>query len=738
MPTEAAAAPQQTVTFAPTVSTSAPVAELEYNERNSWGEPWDDAEPFPDQKDSPTATSAPSGTGAAATTASPLAVPAAESIPVENEFWGDQDDDALFDEDEHANEKWDETPVGQATTGALATMSLHDQEAAATSEGTETHTHFEHHSHQQPSPSRFGAPPMFSGAPSPSSTSPFGYSLQTHASTTATSFTSSQSPVYQRTTPAASEVPSRPSSAQGVHFASELPPSASDAATPTMTAGSSVAFTGRDEYAPDAPPVSPFHSDNITQEANESYFASTSPAKPADAGAADAFTQPPQSEQPTFDVRASAEHHHFASSDDQAATSPSKDWASEQSHTNETYTASSTSGHWSASAASPHKPEQFSGGFYDQQPQQQPEHTESVASVQFETNHVSESHHQYSGAAHHDGTTANGFESSADAAFRFSGANASRDDAQFYASVRDHETSSTASIGGDVSSAGATFGGSDYVRSETYSDGTFSETRSMFGSSNASTAFGTDFPSVSEGFSAAATTFGGSDYVSDGQFSDGNVSETPSLNDATHPGLETSPEHLDTHYEQQQTYYSETHRADDHSSDDNDASRFAMSSSSSSHASAAFGGGFPPASPAGLFNHESSSAAASDDANPFASSSSTTMFGASPFASAPIESSTGTGATEAVPNAASLFGETAGSDVPNPFGDQSAASSIVEKELPVADADNLFASSPTAAGFGAGSFDQPPQQYDQGYQQSYDQVRPSDPSGSLLPRALVV
>jgi len=97
--------------------------------------------------------------------------------------------------------------------------------------------------------------------------------------------------------------------------------------------------------------------------------------------------------------------------------------------------------------------------------------------------------------------------------------------------VRDMDGSSIRSYG--VSSAGATFGGSERVSEGPFSDGTASETPSIVDSSNASTAFGTDFPSVSEGqFSAPGTTFGGSDNVSD-QFSDGNASETTSVSEST-------------------------------------------------------------------------------------------------------------------------------------------------------------------------------------------------------------
>lgn len=97
--------------------------------------------------------------------------------------------------------------------------------------------------------------------------------------------------------------------------------------------------------------------------------------------------------------------------------------------------------------------------------------------------------------------------------------------------TRDMDGSSIRSYG--VSSAGATFGGSERVSEGPFSDGTASETPSIVDSSNASTAFGTDFPSVSEGqFSAPGTTFGGSDNVSD-QFSDGNASETTSVSEST-------------------------------------------------------------------------------------------------------------------------------------------------------------------------------------------------------------
>ncbi|TYZ56946.1 hypothetical protein PybrP1_002822 [[Pythium] brassicae (nom. inval.)] len=347
--------------------------------------------------------------------------------------------------------------------------------------------------------------------------------------------------------------------------------------------------------------------------------------------------------------------------------------------------------HWRSAAASPSKEAHFGNTYF--------QHGETVASVHFATSGVESENAHFGGQGQ--------------SAFRYD-ENASRDEAQFYASVRNHEGGSTASIGGDVSSAGATFGGSDYVRSDTFSDGTFSETRSIFGSSNASTAFGTDFPSVSEGFSAAATTFGGSDYVSDGQYSDGNVSESPSLNGSLHPSVETNSE-LPRHAGEEEQFFGE---------DNDDENPFEMSGNSGSTFDDAY-----PSTPSvgGLFDQDSG---ASEAANPFASSPSVSFaasasepsFQATPFG-ASASASTADAATASVQSAASLFGATVGSDVANPFGEQPTPS-FAEKELDVADAGDLFASSPTAAAFGGGggsSFNEPSQHYSEQSYQSYDQ-----------------
>lgn len=603
---------------------AAPASELAYVERNSWGESWDDADVFPDQKSSPVAAAASAVPSAGDGATALLSAPVPESIPVENEFWGDQDDDALFDEDEHANDKWDETPVVQATADELAALSLQDNEAASTGEVTRPYDH----------------------------QAPFG-------------------------------------------------------------SGSTVAFSGRVEYAPDPSSQSRVDDDRHTKEIPESgacagYFAS-SPVKDPHAGSSFAGTSssiPPPHEvesanypahenaslEDTFDYHEQHQHYTQSGEADDAAV-VQKNWDDEQ-HAPETR--EDHSAHWSADVASPSKEAQFGNSFYP--------HSETVASVQFETATLEGESSRFSG---HEQSIAFGY-----------GGNSSREEAQFYASVRNHEGSSTASIGGDVSSAGATFGGSDYVRSDTFSDGTFSETRSIIGSSNASTAFGTDFPSVSEGFSAAATTFGGSDYVSDGQFSDGNVSESPSLNESSHPSVEANSE-LPRSGEEQ--YFGGDQ-------DDDEVNPFEMSGNSGS----TFDEGYPPTpSAGGLFDQDSG---ASEEANPFASSSvsfaasSEQSFEAAPFGAPPVAS-----ANEAEPksvqSAASLFGATAGSDVPNPFGEQS-TDSFAEKELQVAEAGDLFASSPMAAAFSRGSFNEPSQHFnDQGYQ-SYDQVRHR--SGSVV------
>lgn len=663
------------MTFAASVPPPAPAApmpvadELEYTERNSWGEPWEDAEPFPDQK-SPSSVAA-GATGKATTVSSvpsPLnvAAAAAESIPITNEFWGDQDNNALFDEDEHANEKWDETPVVED----LAKLSLQqdqNKEAASTEEPAESQQQF----HPPPPPISSFAPATYSAESSPSR---FGYSQQAHSQ-----FQSSSSPSYGAHTGYGGNSP--------VGFAG------ASLAHPGVTFGSTPPTTVAPPESPVSAPATAFHDEKPVQgSAQETYFAS-SPAKDEVQG----FSQP-QTEYSEYHLHAtsgfesnSTDGYHQQVDQQQApSTDPQKDWQERAPQTE--------NAPWTSSSASPSKDDQFNSNanFY--------QHGGTVPVVQFEPTHVEGDDEQDTASV------APPFDSAAGAdAFHYRN-NSSREEAQFYASVRDHERSSAASVGGDVSSAGATFGGSDYVGDGAFSDGNFSETRSIVGSSNASTAFGTDFPSVSEGFSAAATTFGGSDYVSDGQFSDGNVSETPSLNDSSNPSAEAGSSGPPLSNEGQNNYFG------DDADNNCEPNPFDMSGNSSS-----------------AFNQDSvaTGGASEEEVNPFASSSSSVQFASSsdqsfqssPFGAPPVESSTSQG--DYVPTSASLFGATTGSDVPNPFGDSS-SSAFAEKELPVAVADDLFASSPSAAGFGGGSsFGQPPQQYnDQGYQhhhQSYDQ-----------------
>lgn len=682
----------------PTPAAPTPVAdELEYTERNSWGEPWEDAEPFPDQK-VPSPVAATGLTTVATALPLNLSVAAAESIPVANEFWGDQEDEVLFDEDEHANEKWDETPVVHQTAEDLTKLSLQgqDQEAASTRESADTGTQ---QYHQSPPISTF-APATYSAEPSPSR---FGYATQAHSQFQS----SSNSPTYEARTGYDGNSP--------VGFTGSSP------ARLGVTFGSAPPSTFVPEASPPVPATAPAFQDDKPVEGNagEHHLAST-PAKDTLTAEVSGFSQP-QAEYSEYHLHATAgfegnstgyDHQQQHQTDQlQAFAEPLKDW---QEHAPETHTASDAP--WDSSSASPSKEDQFSSNnatYY--------QHGETAAAVQFEPTHVEGGVEQEETAGV---SSPPPFDSAGGAgAFQYRD-NSSREEAQFYASVRDHERSSAASIGGDVSSAGATFGSSDYVGDGAFSDGNFSETRSIVGSSNASTAFGTDFPSVSEGFSAAATTFGGSDYVSDGQFSDGNVSETPSLNDSSNPGAETGSSGPPLSSEGQNYYGGEDA---DNSGEPNP---FELSGNSSSGFNGE-DGGFPSTPSTALFNQDSATGAVSEEVNPFASSPSPSRFSPStdqsfqsntPFGAPPVES---VPQSDYVPTAASLFGATAGSDVPNPFGDSS-SSAFAEKELPVAVTDDLFVSSAPATGFGGGSsFGQPPQQYsDQGYQhhhQSYDQ-----------------
>ncbi|KAE9008059.1 hypothetical protein PR002_g16017 [Phytophthora rubi] len=280
----------------------------------------------------------------------------------------------------------------------------------------------------------------------------------------------------------------------------------------------------------------------------------------------------------------------------------------------------------------------------------------------------------------------------------------------------DHDGSSIASYG--VSSAGATFGGSERVsEGGAFSDGTVSETPSMVDSSNASTAFGTDFPSVSEGqFSAPGTTIGGSDNASDGGFSDGNASETTSMCES----VNTNPRYVSEFSSSSGHYVTEAVERRDAQEP------FA---SSAPKPDSAFGES-EPAPAASMFGGDDSSA----DANPFASSPSafppsqqttTTPPAAAPASDNVIQE-------EDVQNAASLFGATAGADVPNPFSSfgappaaTSEAKPVAEHELPTSDAGDLFGSGSASSGFES-SFAQPVQNsFGSSYQtqdQSYNQA----------------
>lgn len=244
-----------------------------------------------------------------------------------------------------------------------------------------------------------------------------------------------------------------------------------------------------------------------------------------------------------------------------------------------------------------------------------------------------------------------------------------------------HTGGSVVSFGG-VSSAAATFGGSEHASDDLYSDGNASETRSLFGSSNASTAFGTDFPSVSEGqFSVAGTVFEGSDASDDGPFSDGNGSETRSMF-----GSSTAS----TAFAQAGSV------VNDHALDE--PSAFGSTSSTRSELDS----DIPAAS--SIFG-------ASDSMDADAS-----QFGAPPS----------NDQDEDIPAAASLFGATTGSDVPNPFSSfgappNSGPSGFPERNIPTANAADLFGSAPSGGDFN-GAFGQTTQQYGESSYNSYQQV----------------
>ncbi|ETN24957.1 hypothetical protein PPTG_01118 [Phytophthora nicotianae INRA-310] len=282
----------------------------------------------------------------------------------------------------------------------------------------------------------------------------------------------------------------------------------------------------------------------------------------------------------------------------------------------------------------------------------------------------------------------------------------------------DHEGSSIASFG--VSSAGATFGGSERVsEGGAFSDGTMSETPSMVDSSNASTAFGTDFPSVSEGqFSAPGTTIGGSDNgSSDGGFSDGNASEATSMCES----VSTNPRLVSEFNATRGHYVTETIER-------RDVQEPFASSAPESDSVAAFGVS-EPAAASSMFGTN-----ASADDNPFTSSPS--AFNPAQHATrAPPAASNDSNfghqaetATkeEGIQSAASLFGATAGADVPNPFSSFGAPPAapaadtkpIEEHELPTSDAGDLFGSGPSTSAFGQPVQHASYQTHEQGYSDS--------------------
>lgn len=242
-----------------------------------------------------------------------------------------------------------------------------------------------------------------------------------------------------------------------------------------------------------------------------------------------------------------------------------------------------------------------------------------------------------------------------------------------------HAGGSVVSFGG-VSSAGATFGGSEHASDDLYSDGNASETRSLFGSSNASTAFGTDFPSVSEGqFSVAGTVFEGSDASDDAPFSDGNGSEARSM--------------------------------------------FGSSTASTAFAQAGSVGNDTALDEPSAFGSSSSTRSELDSDVPAASS----IFGVSDSVDASqFGAPRSSDQQEDIPAAASLFGTTSGSDVPNPFSSfgappSSGPSGFPEHNLPTANAADLFGSAPSGGDFN-GSFEQSAQQYGESSYNSYQQV----------------
>ncbi|RLN86235.1 hypothetical protein BBJ28_00012902 [Nothophytophthora sp. Chile5] len=654
------------------------------------------------------------------------AVELASPAGAAGEFWGDPDDYALFDHDDHADEEWDESIKEQGESQDELALHAHaEDEILAVASAPTPEASSSLAAPPPPATATFAVASTREGElmSAPENTASVfdraSYSTEYHVSSTVETLDRSFGDVQESTVTAESATETVPSSG--------LP----DPTSTTYSEHESVYASGDDSQEV-----------GTAAAANETSFSSAMDARPTHEDDLNVFPEAPPavrflhtptgtggpfgrvpSPQGHDGPSLGEEYSNFDASDGHGATEATArttntgaDEKREEAQTSELYaeasvrwdlgsTAASGLEHAVAEEATEQYPEEMHHEI--RQGQSDEEERDSVVS--------------FSGGAGNSSFPSAGRPSSL-----YGGSQSSFASHRMYQSSTastDHDGSSIASFG--VSSAGATFGGSERVsEGGAFSDGTASETPSMVDSSNASTAFGTDFPSVSEGqFSAPGTTIGGSDNASDGGFSDGNASETTSMCESVNTNSAFVSEFRATTGH----YVTETvqHR---------DVQESFASSTVTGSSTTTFSASAPPAV-ATMFGGDDSLT----DANPFASASSAfpsrspSRTPPSPPAAAPADRSFNQSSTpneeEYVPSAASLFGATAGADVPNLFSSFGArpaaptaeATPVVEHELPTSDASDLFGSAPAASGFG-NSFNQPAHQsYNSSYQ-SYDQV----------------
>jgi hypothetical protein len=691
-----------------------------------WEDNWE-------QQEKPVAAGSNEAAGTEPVAASAAAAPSTTTIqtdayvtpPVEitspggaaGEFWGEGDEDELFDHDDHADEEWDESIKDQ--TSSLQDLALRSsdegraQAAAPASSSQDASFAF---SSQPPAPSASavkGTPQEESVSVSHEAVGTSDHPVSTpseETQTTSQEETISPTPGVTQEIEAARPLepsPLRPPEiqepAEQLHFVESSqepkPATSLDAeSSPFASAIAEPTSQGNDPNVfPEAPPSVRFlHTPTGT---GGPFGRVPSPQANDSTPLQDGFPDAPEPS---------------ARDAQQSSLSFEGDEKHEESQASESYAESSV--RWNSGAMRPSDRDELAPD----------EHTDRRDDEPRPNTHHGQSDEEERDSVVSFSGEHSFFPSSGRPSSLYGGSQSSFASHRMYQSSvasTDHDGSSIASFG--VSSAGATFGGSERVsEGGAFSDGTVSETPSMVDSSNASTAFGTDFPSVSEGqFSAPGTTIGGSDNASDGGFSDGNASETTSMCDS----VNTNPRFVSDFSSSSGHYVTER-------VDRRDAQEPFAPSAPESDSATAFEQSAPAAATS-MFGGDASSA----DANPFASTPSAFPVAqhsnSAPAAAASTEPSfehqSGAAAQEEnIQSAASLFGATAGADVPNPFSSFGAspaapaaqATPIEEHELPTSDAGDLFGSGPSSNGF-EGSFAQPTQpSYSSSYQ-TLDQVQ---------------